>query len=264
MRALRRWLRQRTAEKRIAPRVHTLTTELTGHFGPGIKLVPVGAAGRDSIYRVVLDDAPVAVVRLINPYRQRAQLPPESPFVWLDDDRRLEHEWHAYTVGAAAGITPPPVWRCADAIACRYVPWRSLFAQFEEQPAQFWDYFLRGTRAVAALHRAGLTHMDANLGNILTDETGTGAVFVDFEYGPAPSVGPAVQRAYDYLRLLESSVKFLSEPQRRATGPWLALLAELVDAETAAANLSVLRPALSRLHADTQLATAIRRVFTGF
>jgi tRNA A-37 threonylcarbamoyl transferase component Bud32 len=264
VRAIRRWYRRRLAEKQIAPRLRTLTGELTGVFGPSIRLVPVGAAGRDSIYRILDNGAPVAVVRLINPHRQRAPLPPGSPFIWLADDRRLAHEWHCYTTGHAAGLTPEPLWRCADALVCRYVPWPTLFDQFTAAPRNFWTFLDRATRATTQLHRTGLTHMDASLVNILASPTGPGAMFIDFEYGPAPFVNVAAQRAYDYLRLLESSLKFLQAPGQAATEPWIALLKESVDPETAAANLTALRPALSRLHANPQLVTAIRRVFPGF
>lgn len=264
MRAVRRWFRRRAAERHIAPRVNALTDELTGVFGPGIRLVPVGAAGRDSIYRVLDKGAPVAVVRLINPHRQRAALPPDSPFIWLEDHQRLDHEWRCYTTGHAAGLTPEPLWRCADALVCRYVPWPTLFDQFTAAPRNFWAFLDRATRATAQLHRTGLTHMDASLVNILASPTGPGVMFIDFEYGPAPFVNVATQRAYDYLRLLESSLKFLKAPAHAATEPWITLLKESVAPETATADLTALRPALSRLHADPQLVTAIRRVFPAF
>ena len=264
MRKLKRWVRSRYADFRIRDRAESIATELKGVFAADIRLVTVGSAGRDSIYRIEGEGRRLAVMRLANPYKRRSPLPPNSPFVWLDDDARFEREWHAYTVGAASGLTPRPVWRTEDALVCEYLPWRPLHDRFRENPARFWEYLCLATRGISRLHGLGLVHMDASLANILSDDELQGVACIDFEYAPAPFLSLPQQRAYDYLRLLESCIKFCDPELRRGCRPWIDLLAELVDPETAAADIAPLLPALGRTAADEGLKTALRSVFVRF
>lgn len=264
MRKLKRWLRSRYADFRIRGRAESIAAELKGVFSANIRLVRVGSAGRDSIYRIEGDGGRLAVMRLANPYKRRSPLPANSPFVWLEDGDRFEREWQAYTLGATAGITPRPVWRTEDALVCEYLPWRPLFDRFRENPARLWEFLCHATRGIARLHALGLVHMDASLANTLADDDLQGIACIDFEYAPAGFLTLPQQRAYDYLRLLESCVKFCDAELRRGCRPWIDLLAELVDPETADADITPLLPALGRTAADAGLKEALRSVFVRF
>jgi hypothetical protein len=265
MRKLKRWLRSRYADFRVRGRAEAIAAELQGVFAADIRLVTVGSAGRDSIYRI--DGAGgerLAMMRLANPHKRRSPLPSDSPFVWLEDGERFEREWQAYTVGAPAGLTPRPLWRTEDALVCEYLPWRPLHDRFREDPSRFWDYLCHATRCIARLHRLGLVHMDASLANILADDGLTAGACIDFEYAPAGFLSAPQQRAYDYLRLLESCIKFCDQQVRRGHAPWIDLLGEVVDPETAAADIAPLLPAIGRTAADAGLRGALRSVFVRF
>lgn len=261
MRALKRWFRRRYADYRIKSREQEIAAELSAFFGEPIRLLPVGSFGRDSIYRIEGNGGCLAIMRLANPFKRRAPLPTNSPFVWLDDEARLDREWQAYIRGSAIGIAPKPIWRSTDALVCEYFPWKSLFERFQAEPERFWAFLRHATMGVAKLHEIGLVHMDASLNNILADDDLQRVICIDFEYSPAEFLTVPQQKAYDYLRLLESSVKFCDDRHRDVYQQWAGLLGELVDAETAGADLTPLLPALGRIAGDAGIRSILRTVF---
>lgn len=262
IRAVKRWCKRHYAEFRNSDRAKSVAVEMALALKQEIDLVSAGAAGRDSIYWVESHGNRFAVLRLVNPYKKREPMPSASPFVWLDDSERIDNEWKAYSLGAKAGVTPEPIWRCDDAIACKYLPWPPLFAQLVQAPERYWEFVCQATKELARLHAAGLTHMDGNLANLLVDPVSGKGVFVDFEYGPADFIDVSQQRAYDFLRLVDGSLKFCAPEVRLNFDPWVCLLKELVDEEVRDVILKPLHPALGRLLNEADLCTALKTVFT--
>jgi hypothetical protein len=260
MRAIRRVFRRWRAERRVAPRREAAREALATHLGHAVALVPTGAAGRDSIYRVERDGEPVAMLRLANPHKRRRAPEPCMPYVWLPDEERLGREWDTYGAGAASGLTPAPLWRGADAIACAHVAGERMSDALFREPATFWSLNARAARGLAALHALGVTHMDACLANLLAH--GQTLTFIDFEYAPAPGLAPAQQRAYDHLRLVESGIKFMPEAASDRIEAWLSVLIDCLDADTREADITPLAPALGRLLARADYRAPLNRVFT--
>ena len=261
MRAVTRWLRRARAEHRLRNRRHELRQALEADLGYRCQLIAAGARGRDSVYYVQRNGETVACMRVVNPHLKRKPLAANMPFQVLDDSDRLQREWQCYQRGAATRLTPRPLWRAPDAIACEYVPGERLMYGLLAEPNRFWSFICAGTRAVARLHELGITHMDVSLANLIQtpdDEH----VFIDFEYGPAPGLNPAQQRAYDHLRLVESTIKFLPATLDGYGEEWIQTLIQLLDDECRDCSLAPLRPALERLLSHPHLAPALAQVFT--
>ena len=251
MRSIRRWLNHRYAQLRIRARRDQVRDELACHLGAAVELTPAGARGRDSIYAVRDGTGVVGMLRLVNPHRQRRAPAPEMPYTWLDDESRLEREWTSYRRGSSLGLTPAPVWRCADALMCSYVPGERLSDVMHGDRRVFWRLCGQVAQRLARLHAADVTHMDSCLANVLRSKTRLR--FIDFEYAPASWVTPAQQRLFDHLKVVESGLKFLLDAELAGRDEWLEILSECLDPEAKAADPRPLLPALHWLTSSRAL-----------
>ena len=80
---------------------------------------------------------------------------------------RIKHEFEVYSRGFASGLTPEPLWKAPDALFCRYLPYRPLMS-WVKSGSNLWPLLREGSAALDRLHReAGVSHMDASLGNVI-------------------------------------------------------------------------------------------------
>ncbi len=262
MRAIKRWLRYQYAEFRISGRRNFIRNQLVEVLGGKIRFQLSGNRGQDSIYIIHCNNLPKAMLRLINPQRREKEMDMVMPYIPLPGDERLSREWDAYQSGAEKGLTPCPLWRCEDAILCEYLPYNNLHNKLLTNPANFWQLIILASQRLGDLHDTGITHMDASLANILADKSLNNLVFVDFEFGPNEGLDIWQQQAYDYLRLLESSIKFMPSNVNTEHKAWLELLFTLTNKETKKADLDPLLPALTRLQSDSCLWLAVQQIFS--
>ena len=261
MRDLSRFVRREYAELRNRPRTERLQAQLSASFERQLTLHRSGSRGRDSIYLVRDETRFVGAVRLCNPHLQRKPLPADMPFVTLSNAVRLEREWQSYQTAGRAGLTPLPLWRDADALMCEFVAGYRLSDELTRDPGCFWTLIQRASATLTALHELGVTHMDASLANVIAEETGTGSRLIDFEYGPARGLTIAQQMAYDHLRLLESSMKFMPPGADERADDWLGELEGTLSPETRRAEIGPLRPAIARLLASPRLRRGLSGIF---
>jgi len=263
MRKLKRWLRRGWGERRIAGRRKEIALHLQEFLGLDRQpvLESAGSRGNDSIYRVSDGETVLGVLRLLNPWRDRAASATGLPAIPENAKARIEREWQAYQVGGKAALTPKALWRTTDALLCAYLPWRPLHEKLEAAPERSWDLLCRGTRSVAALHDAGLVHMDVSFANMLADESLENIVFVDFEYAPIPGLPLGAQKLYDHLRLVESTWKFIPPRIRENNKEWLEVFLSYSDVQTRRADhLSLLAPALKRILADSAFSSRLLEI----
>lgn len=261
MRALSRWAKRTYAEYRLGTRRRALCVEIGAQLGERVTLERAGSRGRDSIYVARTSDGIAGALRVVNPYLRRKALGAGMPFETLPVTERLDREWHCYAAGAKVGLTPRPVWRGEDALLCEYIRGERLSDRLSARPQEFWPLIVAGTRAIAALHCTGVTHMDASLANMVAESETERIVLIDFEYGPRQGLSAAEQRAYDHLRLLESVIKFMPAAAGAPWEPWIAALETCVDGEARHADITALVPALGRVLAAPHLRRALTRVF---
>ncbi len=259
MRALSRFLRREYASLRIAPRKRRLIGQLSTHFGHPVSLYRSGSRGRDSVFLVKDGRAVLGALRLCNPYLRRKPLSADMPFTTLSDDERLSREWRCYAEAGPAGITPSPLWRDEDALMCAFVAGPRFSDRLSQDPSSFWGLLVRASRALASLHALGITHMDASLANMI--DTGDGCRLIDFEYGPRAGITLEQQMAYDHLRLLESSLKFMPAGEQTRIDTWLDALDAVLPQEVRGVDVAPLAPALTRVLARHDLGHRLAAIF---
>ncbi|MFN7114276.1 MAG: hypothetical protein ACK4PK_07935 [Alphaproteobacteria bacterium] len=266
MRALKRIYARIRGEVKIAPRRRAVARALQTHFGlPTVPdLVLSGSRGHDSIYKVTAEGQTIGMLRLVNPYRRRKTAVSNMPFISVPETERAAREAAAYQAGSAAGLTPQPVWQDKDALCCAYLPLSPLHNSLLVERGLAWQLVMAASAALKRLHALGVVHADASLANTLADEKMTQIVFVDFEYVPAPHISASAARLYDYLRLLESTWKFMPEDLKTEYADWIAFMAEVSAAEGfSEGDLAPLLPALPQLSSQADLYAALRRVLSG-
>ncbi len=248
MRKLKRWWRARKAEAALKDRREAVQALVEGVIGSSVRLKERGNLGHDSNYDVFAEGRQVAVLRLVNPFKQRPVPPPGMPFQIEEPARRLDHEYVALARAASIGLAPEPIWRAEDAILCAYLPYATLTSAVLKAPDQVWTYLAQASAALDRLHReVGMAHMDASLSNVLADPEHKAFALVDFEYTPAPGVGFAEQKIYDHLRLLQATGKFIPDRLKGEHAAWFAQFAGYVDDEMRAAPLDHILPALNHV-----------------
>ncbi len=218
-----RWFRCRAEMKRIEPRRKALEAQLASVLGTVCSLTPARSkGGYDQIYYAVSNGTRRAVVRLNNPYKiKHDPADPLLPLLALSPEARLAREWDAYGRLYPLGLSPQPLWRTEDAIACSWVDWGRASVALIQRRSLLWPLAAVLFPAVRRMHDVGVVHLDLNLGNLLFNPDGPAVAMIDFEYGPAARVSLEQQQAFDYLRLLDDMLRMrrggqlvLAEPDR--------------------------------------------------
>ena len=260
-----RWLQRRAELKKSEPRRKALEAELTSVLGIGCTLVPARSkGGYDQIYYAVSGSARRAVVRVNNPHKvKRDPVDPRLPLLALAPAARLEREWDAYVRLFPLGLSPQPLWRTEDAIACSWVDWGRASEALIQRRSRIWPLAAVLFPAVRRMHDAGVVHLDLNLGNLLFAPDGSAVAMIDFEYGPAAWVSPEQQQAFDYLRLIDDLLRTrrggqlaLAEPDRL-----VAMVRDSVPAQVGAAPMGFSHAKLQNLAVQADFCARLLTVF---
>ena len=259
MRGLSRFLRREYANQRIGGRKRQLVEQLSAHFDRPVSLHRAGARGRDSVFLVKDMRGIVGALRLCNPHLRRRPPSADMPFVTLSDGERLSREWRCYAEAGPAGITPNPLWRDEDALMCEFVSGPRLSDRLSHDPSSFWELLVRASRALANLHALAISHMDASLAN--TIDASDGCRLIDFEYGPRAGITLEQQMAYDHLRLLESSLKFMPPGEQVRVDTWLETLVSMVPKQVRDVDIAPLAPGIARVLARRDIRHRLAAIF---
>jgi hypothetical protein len=249
----------------MAGRRLELETALAANGGTPVQLTPASVkGGYDEIYYATRNGIRFGVVRVNSPFKvQNDPIGPRDPSVPLPARERLDREWEAYQKLSPAGLSPEPLWRTHDAIACSWIHWERASILLTRKREHFWPLMEQALTAIRRMHDLGVVHLDLNWGNLLAPATGTGIAIIDFEFGPVDWVSREQQMAYDYLRLVDDSVK-----PRRGGRVMLADLARLgraldqcVPAPVREARMGFVFDKLIRLAEQPALRAQLRTVF---
>lgn len=265
MRSPLRWFRRRSEFNLQSARRLELESEFSRFRGKEIQLIPASAkGGYDQIYYAMENGRHIAVVRVSSPHKkQNDPVLPDDPARPLHAQQRLDREWDAYEKLFPLGLSPEPIWRTKDAIACSWVRWRRASRMLVKRRDMAWPILERALDAIRRMHAAGVIHLDLNTGNFLVQKTGPGISIIDFEFGPVPWLDERQQMAYDYLLLLNDIVKprrggqvILSDLPRLKD-----LLESAVPPQVRAAELGFCLKRLNRMAAEPALREMLERVF---
>ncbi len=267
IRSPRHWKRRRSELASLEPRRLEIERELSNHCEHPVRLVSVQARrSYDEVFFALKNGERFGVVRVNSPVKSDPEQPTGTDHlvVPLLSTERLDREWNAYSQLAPLGLSPQPLWRCADAIACEWLHWPRMSESIIRDRDQFWPLMECILPAVHRMHHGGVTHLDLNPGNVLIEPGTQKVAFIDFEFGPVNWISLPQQRAYDYLRLSAECLR------RRRGGPQLLsdtdrlirLLNDVVDEDARHAELTLSDERLHRLADQSELCQKLRAVFT--
>ncbi len=262
--SLSKQFRRRRAYALHADRRREVARSLSDALGHPVTLTPASLGGYDDVLYARHQGRTLALVRVVNPHktslwinRKRA----EGPVVSLAPELRVSRESSAYATLAPLGLAPRPLWTADDAVACEHLTMPRASEVLRGSPSSVLralDLIFAGIRT---MHDRGVTHLDLNLSNVLLSLDASRVVFIDFEYGPSPDADVHTQRAYDYLRLINSCLR------RRRGGHFLAndysrlsdMLVAHADEATLAADAAPLLVVIPKIARDPALRAALAR-----
>jgi serine/threonine protein kinase len=261
MNTLLRRLHQNYAEIRIRKRCKEIQAALSEFLDKDITFTKSGNRGQDSIYHVKYTGRTIGVLRLLNPYKKSKFLDVGMPYHLSSPTMRLAREWDSYSIGSKSGITPKPIWKSEDAIVCEFLPYSTVYEYIISNPEYYWSLIIKSSIGLKQLHDLGLIHMDASISNTLLENISSKPIFIDFEFSPENNISIEQQKSYDYLRLIESSLKFIPEGMNIQYGDWLSFIKQETGLNFGNIDISPLTPALTRLVNDPYLWPAVKNLF---
>ncbi len=231
-----------------------LRPELERFCGGPVQFSLTEGGGKDFVFYVSRGRTRVAVLRMANPDSVPDGTPIEhrlsTPRLRLTGHERIAREYRICASGAPFGITAAPLWLAPDGTAfmCAYVPGERLLKHVARGRLSMWDAIdLAAAHTVAFQDATGEAHMDLSLLNVLGDDTLEHLTFIDFETGPDPSLSSEEIRLFDFLKLVETSIKFMNPADRAAAPARFARMLQTLHPELRSAPTERIAPKLKRL-----------------
>ncbi len=259
MRSVQRYARTIRSEWLNRFRKEEVRKDIQSFLGESVTFGLSGSRGADSIFEVKnTREEKIGVLRLLNPYRKIKTTIDGAPYIILDGPSRIARELETYEKGSKFGLTPRVLWSDRDALLCEYFDGYSGFELYQNNKLGAVQLIDLGWKTLKAAHDADLTHMDASIQNILVSSDLKSVKLVDFEFGAADHMTFENRCLYDFLRYLESSLKFLDPISRQSIVEYV-LGVKFFDAFSQDNhNVEKLKPALKRLTSDHALWSALQ------
>jgi len=143
--------------------------------------------------------------------------------------KRLEKEYQAYSIGSKHDLTPKVLHYCDNGLVCEYLKGSRVYTVLQSDKSQVWNILIDAVYTYKNLHDLGITHLDATLKNFIMDK-GKMKV-IDFEYYPSENLNLEVQKAYDYIRIIEHTLRFIPEKYQNDYHEFLDVLDVIVSKE---------------------------------
>jgi tRNA A-37 threonylcarbamoyl transferase component Bud32 len=143
--------------------------------------------------------------------------------------KRLEKEYQAYSIGSKYDLTPKVLHYCDNGLVCEYIKGSRVYTLLEKDKSQVWNILIDAAYTYQKLHNLNITHLDATLKNFIMDK---GKMkIIDFEYYPSKNLNLEVQKAYDYIRIIEHTLRFIPEQYQNGYHEFIDVLDVIVSEE---------------------------------
>ena len=96
----------------------------------------------------------------------------------------------------------------------------------EKDKSQVWDILIDAVKTYKKLHDLGIVHLDATLKNFVMTEDSMKVI--DFEYYPSVDLSFEVQKAYDYVRIIEHTLRTTPQEYQEKYHPFIDVLDAIV------------------------------------
>lgn len=146
------------------------------------------------------------------------------PIQRFEIKKRIAYEKRAYKYGGTLGITPKLLYFCDECTVCEYIEGKSAYNIIKKDPSKGWELLAELFPLYHRLHCENIVHLDATLKNIFFDTKINQFKLVDFEYYPNSTVTLKQQKLYDYLKLLEYTLRFIPQKEQENYDIFLPIL----------------------------------------
>ena len=166
----------------------------------------------------------------------------------FNKEKRLANEYNAYHKGFQDDLTPEVLYYSKDALVCEYLSGERVFNVLQKDRSQVWDILISAMQIYQKLHALGIVHLDATLKNFVLDD-GRMKV-IDFEYyAGIPEFDIEEQKAYDYVRIIEHTLRTIPSEYQRQYHQFIKDLDKIVASEIRDVDFTHVKPWIKNIQA---------------
>jgi len=191
--------------------------------------------GADINYYVIKNNNKVGMLRLAIVDHKDTVL----PIVRFIKKKRLDKEYTAYVIGSRKELTPRVLFKSDDALVCEYLHGERAFSILRKNKSEVWNILRFAITTYRELHDLGITHLDATLKNFVLEE-GRMKV-IDFEYYPSKELSMETQKAYDYVRIIEHTLRIVPIKYQKNYGEFIIFLQKTIPNEVKNADFTLVK-----------------------
>lgn len=165
----------------------------------------------------------------------------QTPINRAEKLQRIEKETFAYKVGGEANLTPKLLYSFENGVICDYVEGTRALDLVKENPQNIWNILSQIVKIYAKLHQFNITHLDATLKNCILDKRDSQFKIYDFEYYARHDIDFELQCAYDYVRIIEHTLRVLENYDEKKALEFVYLLKEIIPNEVKNVDFTIMR-----------------------
>lgn len=211
MRKLRRFFRHCN---RVIHSLHQLKQareKLKEHFGKDITVHFVSFGGEDINYMLKRNKQCFGIFRQCLLIQEKQSLQDLGPIQRKDTSKRIAKEQLAYAKGGEKSVTPRLLYAFDGGTVCEYLEGERLWDVVKKNPQQVWTILEQVIHVYHQLHLLGIAHLDATLKNVILDMQDQKIKIFDFEYYARSDISFELQQAYDFVRLIEHTLRIIPD-----------------------------------------------------
>lgn len=165
----------------------------------------------------------------------------DLPIQRFNREKRIAKEKRAYEKGGALGLTPKLLFAFEDGVVCEYINGKRMWVILQQDKSRIWTMLQDVIKVYFQLHQLGITHLDATLKNCIWDDKEARIKIFDFEYYAVEAMSFELQQAYDFVRIIEHSLRTIPAEYQNDFMPVISLLKEITSDEIKHADFSSVR-----------------------
>jgi hypothetical protein len=226
-----------------------LRGRLSNFFGSPIKLLRCfRKSSRDNIYRIVSDGRVIAIARVLNEHRLKilARSPEKYNDLLANQNRKFQREWEMSQRAQTYFLAPVPLFKDDGIMVFKFVEGTLAVEIIKKDPNKLKPIVTIILETLNLLYQLDIFHGDLTLAHCII--TGEGkCVFFDLET-EMPDLGSREKKiAYEYLHLIDTSIKFLPEEYQNIE-LWIDIFNKYFDAHRVnGVDITAFKKAFKRL-----------------
>ena len=215
--------------------------------------------GADINYLLIKEDKKFAMLRLSLLDKKGEGY---SPILRYEKEKRLAKEYQAYSLGSKQNLTPKILYYSELGLACEYLHGERAFDILQKDKSKVWYMLSAAVKTYRKLHDLGITHLDATLRNFIIE--GNQMKVIDFEYYPSGDFKIESQKAYDYIRIIEHTLRKIPTLYQDKYVDFINVLDEIVPAEVKDADLTSIAVRIENIENFPIYVDLKKRIFKNF